>query len=580
MRQSLLLSSFRGYLAVILVLGFLTPLLILGGLRPVLTSLALEDLATTAVVLKSALSQSIISGDLARADSLARDLEEHTGARITVIAPDGRVLVDTEADPLSMESHRTRPEVIAALESGTGTAVRRSVTLGRDSLYAAVALERGDTLVAVVRVSVPFRHLDSVMAGIASREGFLVMIATALSALIAWVSARSLAMPIRKLAEGFGKVQSGDYGVRAEPSRIRELDDLARGFNDATATTGRLISDISERNSQFMAILDSSSGPLAVLDRQGRFVFVNEAFRSLGASAGFEGRDYREVISSSELLSMLRRAIETPGGCRDRVATGGRTWVVSCSAVSGQDQVVIGMADITEAANLAAMKRDFAVNVAHELRTPLTSIKGFAETLAEKADPESRKYLDTILRNTERLISLVRDIQTLSLIESPGFRLDLQAVDLRVIAALVLDLFRPAARAKGLDLIYDSQDLRPVLGDAYRLEQVVINLLDNAIKYTDKGCVKLTLSEDDGQAHLEITDTGQGIPNAELPRLCERFYVVDRSRSRQLGGTGLGLAIVKHIVMLHSGALGIRSEVGSGSTFFVRLPLFTGPSPS
>jgi two-component system, OmpR family, phosphate regulon sensor histidine kinase PhoR len=580
MRRTILVSSFRGYAIVILVLGLLSPLLIFGGLRPVIRSLALEDLATTTYAVRSALSESILSGDMERTDSLARSLQAETGARITVIAPDGRVLVDTDADPLAMESHRTRTEVIAALESGEGTAIRNSATLGTAMLYAAVTLKQGDTVLAVVRSSVPFRHLDSIVGGIASRMALLAAIAVALSALIAWIFSRSLAVPVRRLADGLAWMQAGDYGVRAEPSRIRELDDLAKGFNNAAERTGGLISDLSERTSQFEAILDSSSGPLAVLDRQGRFVFANDAFRALGASDDLSGRDYREVIASSEIQSLLRKALEAPGSGQDRVSKDGRTWAASWTVVAGHEQVVLGMADITDAVNLAAVKRDFAVNVAHELRTPLTAIKGFAETLSEHADDEERKYLDIILRNAERLISLVRDVQALAEMERPGYELEAEEVDLRALLGPVIELFRPAAKEKGLELALEPGSSVLVSGDPYRLEQLAINLLDNAIKYTDKGSVRLSVSEDEGQALLEVSDTGQGIPEADIPRLCERFYVVDRSRSRHLGGTGLGLAIVKHIVMLHSGALGIRSEVGKGSTFFVRFPLFTGPSPS
>lgn len=573
MRRALLLVSFRGYGVVILVLGILTPILIFGGIRPVLSSLALGDLSATAAAVRDEIGPDILSGDLAGADSAAISFGRATGLRVTVIAPDGTVMMDTEADPLGMENHRTRPEIMAAFDSGSGTAMRRSATLGRDMLYAAVALDRSGARLAVVRVSVPFRHLDSVISGIASRMGLLAAVAVALSILLAWHSSRIVSGPVKKLAWEFARIQRGDYEVRAEPSRIAELDELSRGFNTAAARTGTLISELTQRNSQFEAILDSASGPLAVLDRGGRFVFANHAFRELGVSGSFDDRDYRELISSPELLACIHQALESDAPGRGRVSAAGRTWAFSNTPVTGYEQVVVSLADVTEVVKLAAVKRDFAVNVAHELRTPLTAIKGFAETLEDSTTGEGRKYLDAILRNADRLISLVRDVQTLSLIESPGFRLDLQPLDFGAIIDLVLELFRPAAGSKGLELSFVRENVRPVEGDAYRLEQVLINLLDNALKYTDKGSVRVTLREDDGQALLEVTDTGQGIPAEEIPRLCERFYVVDKSRSRQLGGTGLGLAIVKHIVMLHGGALGIRSEPGAGSTFSVRLPL-------
>jgi two-component system phosphate regulon sensor histidine kinase PhoR len=313
-----------------------------------------------------------------------------------------------------------------------------------------------------------------------------------------------------------------------------------------------------------------------VLDTDGCFVFVNEAFRMLCSDPTIEGRDYREVISSAELMGLLRDALGTRSGDRSSVSILGRTWTVRFTTVPGHDQVVVGMADITEAAAVATMKRDFAINVSHELRTPLTAIKGFAETLSEHAAPDDRKYFETILRNTERLISLVRDVQTLAEIEAPGYEPEMEELDLPALVGLVLDLFRPRALERGLELSFTHGDLPAVKGDAYRLQQVVINLLDNAIKYTERGSVAVSLEVREGSAVLEVRDTGQGILPADIPRLCERFYVVDRSRSRQLGGTGLGLSIVKHIVLMHGGTLAIESTPGVGSVFRVTLP----PPPS
>ncbi len=573
MRHSLLSASLRGYAVVIGVLGILAPVLVLGGLRPVLMDMALSDLSRTAASTREALTGCILSGDIACADSIAAGLDRETGMRVTVISPDGVVLLDTRADPGSMEGHRTRSEVISALETGSGTAVRRSSTLDADMLYAASTIESDGAPAAVVRVSIPFRHLEALLSGIGMRTAVLAAVAVTLSALLAWIYSRSIAGPVRRLAGCFERMKAGDFGTRAGPSRIAELNALAGGFNEAAATTGRLVGELSERTSQFHAILESASGPIAVLDGDGGFVFANAAFRALGAIDVLEGRDYREVVSGSQLLAALGDAVASRGDGSGRIVEGGRTWAYSYTGVSGQEQVVFSLADITEMANLAATKRDFAVNVAHELRTPLTAIKGFAETLAENAQGEQASYVGTILRNTDRLISLVRDVQTLAMLESPGSDPGFEPVDLGALTATVVDLFRPAAARRGLELRFVPGDVPPVDGDAFRLEQVLINLLDNAIKYTDAGSVEAALSVRDGHVVIDVADTGQGIPADEIPRLCERFYVVDKSRSRSLGGTGLGLAIVKHIVMLHGGSLDIRSEVGRGSTFSVRLPL-------
>jgi two-component system phosphate regulon sensor histidine kinase PhoR len=573
MRRSLLAVSLRGYALVILVMAILALILILGGLKPVITELALQDLSRTALVLRGALSPWDPDSMGGHADSLRAVLGGRPDLRITLVAPDGTVLLDTETESTGMESHRTRPEILAALSGGTGTDIRWSETLGREMLYAAVPVMSNGDLSFVLRVSIPFTHLGSVMGATTSRMAVLALVALLLSGLVAWLSSRSIAVPVRRLSEEMSLVRDGDFSVRVEPSSITELDELSKSFNETAARTGDLIEEISQRNSQFRAILESSAGPLAVLDTDGCFVFANGAFRALCSDPSIESRDYREVISSADLMGLLREALGARSGNRDSVNVLGRTWTVRFTTVPGHDQVVVGMADITEAAAVATMKRDFAVNVSHELRTPLTAIKGFAETLAEHASPADRKYFDTILRNTERLISLVRDVQTLAEIEAPGYEPEMEELDLVALVGLVLDLFRPRAEERGLELIFTHGNLPAVKGDAYRLQQVVINLLDNAIKYTERGSVAVSLEVREGSAVLEVGDTGQGIPPADIPRLCERFYVVDRSRSRRSGGTGLGLSIVKHIVMMHGGTLEIRSEQGTGSTFSVRLPL-------
>lgn len=578
MKTPLLVASLRGYAIVISVLGILTPLLVFGGLRPVLVDTALDDLTSTALMLRGALAPRMLEGDLAGADSIAQELYAETGVRITVIDPDGRVMIDTDAAPSSMESHRTRPEVISAFQTGRGTAVRKSSTLNLDMLYSAILIEQAGEPIAVVRASRPFRLLSVVLSGIGARILVLAAAAVSISALIAWLFSRSVTLPVGKLAEAFERIEAGDYSIRMEPSRIREFDSLNAGFNEAAQKTESLVSDLSERTSQFHAMLESAYGPIAVLDSAGRLIFANRAFRLLGSGGAMEGLDYREVVSNPELLSVLGRALTAGEPGQDKISAGGRIWTAAHAPVPGHSQVVLSMADITEIENLAATKRDFAVNVAHELRTPLTAIKGFAETLAEKTDTEGRRYIETILRNTDRLIALVRDVQTLAQIESPGFQLDLQPVDLFPVLTLTVELFEPAAGRKGLDLSLVAREVPLVNGDVFRLQQVFINLLDNAVKYTETGSVRVTLAREEEQALVEFSDTGPGIPSEAIPRLCERFFVVDQSRSRQMGGTGLGLAIVKHILMLHGGSLSIKSEPGRGSVFSVRLPLAEPPA--
>jgi len=235
--------------------------------------------------------------------------------------------------------------------------------------------------------------------------------------------------------------------------------------------------------------------------------------------------------------------------------------------------VVATLQDISEVHKLNRMKKDFVLNMSHELRTPLTAIRGYAETLEQEVDAERRVYVETILRHADRLIKIVEDLLALSTLEEKSTSLEREPVDLRALAETVLKLFEPKARAKNLALQLTEEESLPVIqADPFRLEQMLINLIDNAVKYTEKGSIEVILEKAEHGIALEIVDTGIGIPEEDQDRIFERFYVVDKSRSRKLGGTGLGLSIVKHIVLHHGGKIDLRSTPGVGSTFRVFLP--------
>jgi len=224
------------------------------------------------------------------------------------------------------------------------------------------------------------------------------------------------------------------------------------------------------------------------------------------------------------------------------------------------------------------IKRDLVSSVSHELRTPLTSIKGFAETLEEEMEGKNRHYVEIIKRNTDRLINIVRDLLLLAQLEEKGVELEIEEVDLKALAEQTMRIFDAQAKEKNLALRLESPaDLPPVLADPFKIEQVLINLLDNAIKYTDKGEVSLVLGRSDQDVTIAVHDTGIGMPKEKLSRIFERFYVIDKSRSRKTGGTGLGLSIVKHIALLHGGEVSVESAPGAGSHFHVRLPVRSGP---
>jgi two-component system phosphate regulon sensor histidine kinase PhoR len=569
-KRSIFASAFRGYLVTIGLLALITPFLIFGTVRSRFRESALEDLTRTALTLRELIQPLFFSGSFDNIESLTDSLGPEIGVRITVISRDGLVLADSEKNPAEMENHRTRPEIIQAFNGIHGSSARYSSTLGQEMLYAAVPIYSSDSIPAVVRTSFFLSQLRATMNELALNILAAVLSVLAVATAIAWYSARRLTSPIRRLAEVSTEVRNGDFTARAEPCAARELDELSVSFNATIARTEELVDTLSSVNLQNRAILTSIGEGLAVVEGSGRIVMTNEVFMDM--SGAQSGENYMESVTVAPVRDFIRNAFES-GARSGRMETEGRCYVCSVADVKDTDRKVFTFRDVTELAQVARMKRDFAINVSHELRTPLTSIKGFTETLLADAEGDTREYLRTIARNTDRLINLVKDVQILSEMEDMSRAMELEPVDPVELLREVMVLFRDRAMEKGLELDLGVRgDIPPVMGDRFRLEQVFVNLIDNAIKYTDTGGVAISVRYRGSMVVTAVSDTGNGIPEEHLPRVFERFYVVDRSRSRSMGGTGLGLAIVKHIVALHGGKVTVNSSPARGTTFTVFIP--------
>ncbi|MBM3330506.1 HAMP domain-containing protein [candidate division WOR-3 bacterium] len=401
-------------------------------------------------------------------------------------------------------------------------------------------------------------------------------VVTVATGAVSYLVARSTVRPLRDLTAAFRRLSAGDFDVRVLPAKRGRLRELGDDFNQMVFRTKTLVDELRQQREALDAIVASIQEGLAVVDGQGRIVLANASFRRLAGESKIEGRYYWEIIREPDFVELVRSVTAGAPLATRQIEIADRIYACSANYLATAQQVVLTLHDDTEVARAAQMKKDFVQNVSHELRTPLTAIKGFAETMEATIDNGSRPYLETIIRNTDRLVSLVQDLLTLSELEERGAGLQLEDVDLRAIAAQMLPLFDKAAKDKGLELKLSlSGDGVPLRADRFKLEQVFINLLDNAVKYTDKGEVELAISREDGKIVIEVRDTGPGIAAEHLPRLFERFYVVDKGRSRRLGGTGLGLSIVKHIVLLHSGDISVRSTPGAGTAFTISLPIGT-----
>jgi len=326
--------------------------------------------------------------------------------------------------------------------------------------------------------------------------------------------------------------------------------------------------------SEIQIILSSIGEGLALLDREGRIILSNPAFKKMVGNEEIDGKFYWEVVRSPEFLDFVRKLREGKENLKGEISFMEKDYLCSASPVPETNSTIILLHDISEMKRLERIKRDFVINASHEFKTPLTSIKGFIEAL-EQEEKINKEYLKILKRNTERLINITNDIITIASLEAGEEPFSPEKINLKEIATTMLKLFEKQAKDKGIEFLIEAEDVY-ITGDPFLIEQVFVNLIDNALKYTERGKIKVKVYSKDRQAIIEVKDTGIGIPEEHLERIFERFYVVDKSRSRAKGGTGLGLPIVKHIILKHNGKIEVESEPGKGTTFRVFLPLYHG----
>jgi two-component system phosphate regulon sensor histidine kinase PhoR len=507
-----------------------------------------------------------------------------SGLRITLILPDGAVLADSEEDPASMDNHGNRPEVEEARTEEFGMQRRFSRTVRYDMLYVARVLFAEEGELGVVRVAIPLRELQ---AHISAAHRSVVVGSGAglvLALLLGMVLARRTTAPIAEITAVAQSMLSGDFGRRVSTSSKDEIGVLAETLNSLGVEITDRIARLSEEDAQLRAMFAGMVEGVIAVDEDDRVRFCNQAARHMLdlEREPFEGRRLWELVRVVGLETLLEdgRQSSAVTSCELTLGRESRERVVVAHASQfeggGRAGLVVVLHDITDVRRLELIRRDFVANVSHELKTPLTSIKGFVETLLSGAlhdEEKNERFLRRIDVNVERLNHLVSDLLSLARIESQGLDVVRQPIDWRDVSREVVKRHRDAIEKKGLAIKVDERSV-VVLGDAEAMTQILDNLLDNAIQYTPApGHIDLRFSQIDGFGVLEVRDTGPGIPPEDTERVFERFYRVDKARSRELGGTGLGLSIVKHLVGSLRGKITVESELGRGSRFVVELPM-------
>lgn len=528
---------------------------------------------------------------------MVRELSARASARITIVAMDGTVLADSavrETDLSSVENHLSRPEIQQAMTTGQGEDIRASHTTGERTMYRALVMTRPQGAPTVfVRVGLPMVLLDREIAKLQQNLmlalGAAFLLAVALSL---WLT-RSITRPLSDIASAAQRLAAGHRHVPIVTRSQDEVGLLAATLNHMADQLQAKIAELSEDRAQLLAMLTSMVEGVIVLDYRGHVLQVNPALeRMFGITrAEARGRPCAEVFRHQQLNELVSAILTTQTNHEGEIVLTptARFLHVQASVAGGEHEneacAVLVFHDITELRRLEKIRKDFVANVSHELRTPLTSIKGYVEALMDgaKDDPAvCSKFLGIILAQSDRLNLIIEDLLELSKIESGRVSFKQDPIDVRNMIERTLSMIKPLAEKKGHRLRAVIDEALPTLtGDEDRLVQVLTNLLDNAVKYTpEQGTITVTARSalrPAGPAagpmlELSVADTGIGIPEQDRPRVFERFYRVDKARSRELGGTGLGLAIVRHIVEGHKGQVWVEENRPSGSRFVVRLP--------
>lgn len=497
--------------------------------------------------------------------------------RITLITKDGEVRSDS-GNTKTLENHSKREEVWRALKGEHVSLSRYSKTMNQTYCYSAIPIDV-NSLKGVMRISVPLSEVKALNQNLIHSIILSVITCFLIALVIALFFTKFLTEPVEEISQAAERISEGNYDTVIHTKEKGELGRLAGSFNLMTKNLKTSMDKLIGKNIELEAVFRSMNGGVVAIDVQNSIMFYNQSFSKLAGTGQqvLTGHSFYNEIYSEAIYGAVKAAKENQ---TDEVREGewnGKQIRATAAPLVGEDEVLgilIIVEDITKLKKLEHMRRDFVSNVTHELKTPLTSIRGFVDTLKNGAveDPQvAKRFLDIIDIETERLYLLIQDILLLSEIESKQ-DFEVEPCDINKIVKEVVELLEPKFDERVVLNYIPEPYIRPYYCNGGRIKELLINLLDNAIKYTEEGTVVLVCKEDGNDLFIQVTDTGIGIERKYLSRIFERFYRIDKGRSRKQGGTGLGLSIVKHIVELYSGRIKVESEVGKGTRFEIRLP--------
>ena len=511
--------------------------------------------------------------------------------RVTLILPNGKVLTDTHKNPTQLDNHLFRPEIQAALKEEIGKSVRYSNTLNLKAIYFAklctLSEEKGGSVSMIIRVSSPYNEVDVMSHSFYGASIGSGIILALLMALFSYFVTRRIVTPIETLTYSAQRIAQGDFKAVFPSIGTGEVENLAKSMTHmARQLEERFTTIMTERNEKESILRNMLEGVMTI-NHTGQIISMNAAMEQLLKLklTDIRGHRFENCMTSDMLIAFVQKSLRSEQPMEaDIILTSEHEQVVQArgSALRDSDGKVIGtllvLNNITRLKKLQRMRKDFVDNVSHELRTPITLIKGFVETLEDGAleEPESaKKFLAIIKTHSERLTQIIEDLLALSRIEQDQeFELETESCFLHTLISRSVRVCELKAEKKEVKLQYFCSDTINITVNAPLLEQAIVNLIDNAIKYSPpQKKVLISVSQSKTEIKISISDEGNGISKEHLPFLFQRFYRVDKARSRDLGGTGLGLSIVKHIALAHRGHVEVESTLNQGSIFSIYLPI-------
>lgn len=586
-KRRLLRHLFPSYLLITLISLVAVTWFASNSIRHFFLEQTAADLLTRARLLEHQIPQFLGPMETSVVDAMCKEIGVSSATRITVILPSGIVIGDSNEDPAIMDNHALRPEIIKARKGNVGKSIRFSTTLQQRMMYVAIPLKDKEEIIAVIRAALPVTAIDQALKVIQIKITLGGLFIALLAAGISLYVSRRISRPIEKLKKGADFFARGDLSYRMPGTDLVEIDSLIEALNQMAGQLEDRLNTIVRQKNELAAVLSSMAEGVMAIDMDEQIISINRAAARIfeNLPENLLNRSIPEVIRNPDLQKFVRKALSSKENLEEDITLyqrGERILYVHNTPLEDADGrrrgILVVLNDVTHLRKLENMRKDFAANVSHEIKTPLTAIKGFVETLrtAKAGDPkETERFLAIIEKHVNRLTAIIEDLMKLSKIEQQDEKSEiyLEESSVKSVISSAIQTCWEKAKAKEITInLVCPEDISAWI-DSRLMTQALINLLDNAINYSnEKSDIQILASLKDKELRISVQDHGIGIPKENLSRLFERFYRVDKARSRELGGTGLGLAIVKHIAHTHGGRVSVDSIPGKGSTFSLHLP--------